>query len=78
MITLLSGLWSKAWGYILAVGAAIAALLYALARARQAGIDHVQAEQKEKTDEVRAGWDEIDRGAVDFDASIERLRKRNG
>lgn len=77
MIALLSGLWSRAWGCVVAAGAAIALVAGIFLAGRRAGEDKAAVRQQQADSDQREKFDAIDGQPVDFDAAISRLRDRS-
>lgn len=77
-MTWLFALWGKTKFYALAIGAALAAAFAAYWRIREDGKNAVLVQQQRKRDELQAHYDEIDAGAPDLDAALDRLRRRAG
>lgn len=77
MLKLLLGGLSGLWGYVVAAGAALVAVLAVLARAKQAGRDEVILKQAQKEVENAKTANEVRRdvAATKPDAVRERLRK---
>lgn len=77
-MTWLLTIWNTLKGWAALAGVALVALGIAFARGRRAGIDHIEAEQQKRRDNLQEHYDEIDRRPTDPGFAYDRLRKRSG
>lgn len=68
------GIWTKIKIGLGITGAVIAAIGIAFLKGRHAGIEHIQAEQQRRRDNLQEHYDEIDRQVIDPAGSYDRLR----
>ncbi|KQX35348.1 hypothetical protein ASD04_15015 [Devosia sp. Root436] len=68
------GLWTKIKIGLGIAGAVIVAIGIAFLKGRRAGIEHIEAEQQKRRDNLQEHYDEIDRQAIDPAGSYDRLR----
>lgn len=68
------GFWTKLKLGFGVVGAVIVGIGIAFLKGRAAGIEHIEAEQQKRRDNLQEHYDEIDRQAVDPARSYDRLR----
>ena len=68
------GLWTKIKIGLGIAGAVIVAIGIAFLKGRRAGIEHIQAEQQRRRDNLQEHYDEIDRQTIDPAGSYDRLR----
>jgi hypothetical protein len=61
----------------LALAGFFVALGLAFSKGRQAGVEHMKAEQQGKRDALQNHYDQIDAGPVDVQSSYDRLRDRS-
>ncbi len=62
--------------YILAAGAAVAAVGYIYLKGRSAGTAAQKAKLERATKKIETQWHEVDRSDVDFDAALDGLRRK--
>lgn len=67
-------LWAKIKIGLGIAGAVVVAIGIAFLRGRKAGVEHLEAEQQKRRDNLQEHYDDIDRQAVDPDGSYDRLR----
>lgn len=67
-------LWGKIKIGLGIAGAVIVAISIAFLKGRRAGIEHIEAEQQKRRDNLQEHYDEIDRQAIDPSGSYDRLR----
>lgn len=71
---MISGLFSRAWGYVAAVGAALAVIILAFLRGQKAGRDAVRADAARRGAETQARGVESARQA-EREGAVERLKR---
>ena len=68
------GIWTKIKIGLGIAGAVIVAIGIAFLKGRRAGIEHIEAEQQRRRDNLQEHYDEIDRQTIDPAGSYDRLR----
>ena len=71
---MIAGLISRAWGYVAAAGAALAAVAWAFLRGQKAGRDAVRADAAQRGAEAQARGAEAAR-AAEREGAAERLKR---
>lgn len=71
----LVGPWAKVQAAMAIAGAVALAIGIAFLKGRRAGIEHIEAEQQKRRDNLQEHYDEIDRQGIDPAGSYDRLRR---